>query len=163
MKDKIFEQMMRYGWNLGNNTVNDFENVYRKHYNFIQSLYDYFVETEDINSGRNLNDIDEQQLYDMISFMSDFLRAFNETNDNSSKKLNIIHNYVKNRNIASEQTGKDILSIIEDDEEGLEDLEYNIKKEIEYLKNKMEVCSESKEDMRELSFLEQELNEVESL
>lgn len=163
MKDKIFEQMMRYGWNLGNNTVNDFENVYRKHYNFIQSLYDYFVETEDINSGRNLNDIDEQQLYDMISFMSDFLRAFNETNDNSSKKLNIIHNYVKNRNIAYEQTGKDILSIIEDDEEGLEDLEYNIKKEIEYLKNKMEVCSESKEDMRELSFLEQELNEVESL
>lgn len=163
MKDKIFEQMMRYGWNLGNNTVNDFENVYRKHYNFIQSLYDYFVETEDINSGRNLNDIDEQQLYDMISFMSDFLRAFNETNDNSSKKLNIIHNYVKNRNIASEQTGKDILSIIEDDEEGLEDLEDNIKREIEYLKNKMEVCSESKEDMRELSFLEQELNEVESL
>lgn len=163
MKDKIFEQMMRYGWNLGNNTVNDFENVYRKHYNFIQSLYDYFVETEDINSGRNLNDIDEQQLYDMISFMSDFLRAFNETNDNSSKKLNIIHDYVKNRNIVNEQTGKDILSIIEDDEEGLEDLEDNIKKEIEYLKNKMEVCSESKEDMRELSFLEQELKEVESL
>lgn len=163
MKNKIFEQMIRYGWNLGNNTVNDFENVYRKHYNFIQSLYDYFVETEDINSGRNLNDIDEQQLYDMISFMNDFLRAFNETNDNSSKKLNIIHDYVKNRNIASEQTGKDILSIIEDDEEGLEDLEYNIKKEIEYLKNKMEVGSESKEDMRELSFLEQELKEVESL
>lgn len=163
MKDKIFEQMIRYGWNLGNNTIDDFENVYRKHYNFIQSLYDYFVETEDINSSRNLNNIDEQQLYDMISFMSDFLRAFNETNDNSSKKLNIIHNYVKNRNIASEQTGKDILSIIEDDEEGLEDLEDNIKREIEYLKNKMEVCSESKEDMRELSFLEQELNEVESL
>lgn len=163
MKDKIFEQMIRYGWNLGNNTIDDFENVYRKHYNFIQSLYDYFVETEDINSSRNLNNIDEQQLYDMISFMSDFLRAFNETNDNSSKKLNIIHDYVKNRNIANEQTGKDILSIIEDDEEGLEDLEYNIKKEIEYLKNKMEVCSESKEDMRELSFLEQELNEVESL
>lgn len=163
MKDKIFEQMMRYGWNLGNNTVNDFENAYRIHYNFIQSLYDYFVETEDINSSRNLNDIDEQQLYDTISFMSDFLRAFNETNDNSSKKLNIIHDYVKNRNIANEQTGKDILSIIEDDEEGLEDLEDNIKKEIEYLKNKMEVCSESKEDMRELSFLEQELKEVESL
>ena len=163
MKDKIFEQMIRYGWNLGNNTIDDFENVYRKHYNFIQSLYDYFVETEDINSGRNLNDIDEQQLYDMISFMSDFLRAFNETNDNSSKKLNIIHNYARNRNIVSEQTAKDILSIIEDDEEGLEDLEDNIKKEIEYLKNKMEVCSESKEDMRELSFLEQELKEVESL
>ena len=163
MKDKIFEQMIRYGWNLGNNTIDDFENVYRKHYNFIQSLYDYFVETEDINSSRNLNDIDEQQLYDMVSFMSDFFRAFNETNDNSSKKLNIIHDYVKNRNIANEQTGKDILSIIEDDEEGLEDLEDNIKKEIEYLKNKMEVCSESKEDMRELSFLEQELKEVESL
>lgn len=163
MKDKIFEQMIRYRWNLGNNTIDDFENVYRKHYNFIQSLYAYFVETEDINSSRNLNDIDEQQLYDTISFMSDFLRAFNETNDNSSKKLNIIHDYVKNRNIANEQTGKDILSIIEDDEEGLEDLEYNIKKEIEYLKNKMEVCSESKKDMRELSFLEQELKEVESL
>lgn len=163
MKDKIFEQMIRYGWNLGNNTIDDFENAYRTHYDFIQSLYDYLVETEDINSSRNLNNIDEQQLYDMISFMSDFLRAFNETNDNSSKKLNIIHDYVKNRNISNEQTGKDILSIIEDDEEGLEDLEDNIKKEIEYLKNKMEVCSESKEDMRELSFLEQELNEVESL
>lgn len=92
MKNKIFEQMMRYGWNLGNNSFSDFENVYKVHYNFIQSLYDYFVETEDINSSRNLNNIDEQQLYDMISFMSDFLRAFNETNDNSSKKLDIIHN-----------------------------------------------------------------------
>lgn len=81
MKNKIFEQMMRYGWNMGNNSFSDFENTYRIHYNFIQSLYDYFVETEDINSSRNLNNIDEQQLYDMISFMSDFLRAFNELNN----------------------------------------------------------------------------------
>lgn len=78
MKNKIFEKMKEYGWNLRDNTNEDFEDVYKIHYNFTQNLYDYFVETDDVNIKRNLNDINEQKMYDMISFMSDFLRALNE-------------------------------------------------------------------------------------
>ena len=78
MKNKIFEKMRKYGWNLGDNTNEDFENVYKIHYNFTQNLYDYFVETDEPNVSRDLNNINEQNFEDMISFMSDFLRALNE-------------------------------------------------------------------------------------
>lgn len=78
MKEKIFEKMEQYGWNLGNNTIKDFEEVYEIHYNFLQGLYDYFVETDEPNCSRDLNDIDEQRLQDMVDFMSDFVRAIND-------------------------------------------------------------------------------------
>lgn len=78
MKEKIFKKMKEYGWNLYDNTNEDFENVYKVHYNFTQNLYDYFVKTDDVNISRNLNDINEQKMYDMISFISDFLRAIND-------------------------------------------------------------------------------------
>lgn len=78
MKNKIFERMREYGWNLYDNTNEDFENVYKIHYNFTQNLYDYFVETDEPNVSRDLNNINEQNFEDMISFMSDFLRALNE-------------------------------------------------------------------------------------
>lgn len=73
MKEKIFEKMEQYGWNL-----EDFSNVYDIHYNFIQNLYDYFVETDEPNCSRDLNEIDEQRLHDMVDFMSDFVRAIND-------------------------------------------------------------------------------------
>ena len=81
MKNEIFNQMKWYGWNIGDDTNKDFEDVYNTHYGFIQSLYDYFVETDEPNVSRDLNDINEQNLQDMITFMGDFLRSLNDRDD----------------------------------------------------------------------------------
>lgn len=78
MKEKIFDKMIEYGWNL-----EDWNNVYDIHYNFIQNLFDYFVETDEPNCSRNLNDINEQSLHDMVDFMSDFVRAVNDIDKES--------------------------------------------------------------------------------
>lgn len=77
MKNKIFEKMREYGWNLGDNTNEDFENVYNTHYNFIEGCYDYIADC-DMNEPLNMNDISASGFEDMICFMSDFLRALNE-------------------------------------------------------------------------------------
>lgn len=87
MKTKIFEKMAEYGWNL-----EDFADVYNIHYNFIDSLYDYFVETDEPNVSRDLNDINEQSLHDMADFMSDFLRALNNI-DKERKVISDEDNY----------------------------------------------------------------------
>ena len=81
MKEKIYEKMKEYGWNLGYNTNQDFEEVYKIHYNFIEGCYDYLSE----NNNVNLNDISEISFQDMITFMSDFLRAINDIDD--TKKI----------------------------------------------------------------------------
>ena len=77
MKNKIFEKMREYGWNLGDNTNKDFEDVYDTHYKFIEGCYDYIADC-DMNEPLNMNDISASGFEDMITFMSDFLRALNE-------------------------------------------------------------------------------------
>ena len=77
MKNKIFEKMREYGWNLDDNTDKDFANVYNTHYNFIEGCYDYIADC-DMNEPLNMNDISASGFEDMITFMSDFLRALNE-------------------------------------------------------------------------------------
>lgn len=166
MKNKIFEKMREYGWNLEDNSNEDFEKVYNMHYNFIQGLYDYFVETDEPNnSSRDLNNINEQKLYDMISFISDFLRALNDIdyNTNTNIKLGLISHYVKNRNISSEQVGQDILAIIENDEEKLEELKENNSKQINYIEEKTSVCGFDKSDMYELGCLNYENKQIDKL
>lgn len=79
MKNKIFEKMREYGWNLGDNTDKDFVDVYNIHYNFIEGCYDYIANC-DMNEPLNMNDISASGFEDMICFMSDFLRALNELN-----------------------------------------------------------------------------------
>lgn len=115
MKDKVFNKMKEYGWNLGDNTNKDFEDVYNTHYDFIQSLYNYFVETDEPNVSRDLNDINEQNLQDMTSFMSDFLRAFNEINNKKSKE-DKIKEYILSRNIQYDLVGEDLLEILNEEE-----------------------------------------------
>lgn len=115
MKNKVFEKMREYGWNLGDNTNKDFGDVYNTHYDFIQSLYNYFVETDELNVSRDLNDISEQDLQDMISFMSDFLRAFNEI-DKPKTKEDKIREYIMSRNIQYDLVGEDILKILDEEE-----------------------------------------------
>ena len=77
MKEKVFEKMKEYGWNLNYNTNKDFEEVYNIHYNFIESCYDY-ISDYNINEPLSLSEIDTQSFEDMITFMSDFLRALND-------------------------------------------------------------------------------------
>ena len=77
IKEKIFNKMKEYGWNLGDNTNKDFEDVYNTHYNFIEGCYDYIADC-DMNEPLNMNDISASGFEDMITFMSDFLRALND-------------------------------------------------------------------------------------
>ena len=77
MKNKIFEKMQEYGWNLYDNTNKDFERIYNTHYNFIDSCYDY-ISNCNMNESLNMNNISASDFEDMIVFMSDFLRALNE-------------------------------------------------------------------------------------
>lgn len=78
MKNKIFEKMKEYGWNLGNGTSKDFAKVYDIHYKFIDNLLKSFGEQYYIEGDINLNKIDKENLFETIVFMSDFLGALND-------------------------------------------------------------------------------------
>lgn len=70
MKNKIFDKMIEYGWNL-----EDFNKVYDIHYYNIEDWYDY-ISGEDYDY--TMQDISKSKFESMIDFMSDFLRALNE-------------------------------------------------------------------------------------
>ena len=70
MKEKIFDKMIEYGWNL-----EDFNEVYDTHYYNIEDWYDY-ISGEDYDY--TMQDISKSKFESMIDFMSDFLRALNE-------------------------------------------------------------------------------------
>lgn len=70
MKEKIFNKMIEYGWNL-----EDFNEVYDTHYYNIDDWYDY-ISGEDYDY--TMQDISKSKFESMIDFMSDFLRALNE-------------------------------------------------------------------------------------
>lgn len=75
IKEKIYEKMMNYGWNLGDNELKDFDRVYDIHYDFIDRTYDY-ISGEDYDFS--MQDISKGSFEQMIDFMSDFLRALDE-------------------------------------------------------------------------------------
>lgn len=155
MKERIFERMKEYGWNL-----EDFNKTYNEHYYYAQDLYDYFVKTEDINESRNLKDINEQKLYDMVGFVSDFLRALNEINETDQIKLELIKNHISNRGISYEEIGEELLAIANNNEQELEDLQEKIKLQIEELNRKVEVCGFNSQDMQEIEYLQDEHNKI---
>lgn len=74
-REKVFQKMIEYGWNLGDNTIRDFEEVYNIHSNFIDSCYDYISEE---NYDYSMQDISKHSFESMIDFMSDFMRAMDE-------------------------------------------------------------------------------------
>lgn len=163
MKEKIFRQMRKYGWNLGDNSNRDFENVYNEHYNFIQSLYDYFVETDEINISRNLNNINEQMLYDMIGFISDFLRAINDIDNEEDFKLNLVSNYITTRGISFDMAGRDLMAIIDNNEEDLEDLIDRLERDLEANRDRLEICGYDSFILREIKALEDEIESLKKL
>ena len=119
MKNKIFKKMQEYGWNLGDNTFEDFDMVFETHKNFLDSIYDYFIETEvynDCNEDKreiNLNDFSEEDMQYMSEFMTDFLRALNDI-DKPKTKEEKIREYIMSRNIQYDLVGEDLLAILDD-------------------------------------------------
>lgn len=78
IKEKVFNKMIQYGWNLADNELEDFDNVYNIHKNFLDSCYDFKCKVEEENEILNMNDISVSSFEDMLDFMTDFLRAFEE-------------------------------------------------------------------------------------
>ena len=119
MKNKIFKKMQEYGWNLGDNTFEDFDMVFETHKNFLDGIYDYFIETEvynDCNEDKreiNLNDFSEEDMQYMSEFMTDFLRALNDI-DKPKTKEEKIREYIMSRNIRYDLVGEDLLAILDD-------------------------------------------------
>ncbi len=114
IKEKVFEKMREYGWNLGDNTDKDFADVYNTHYKFIEGCYDYIADC-DINEPLNMNDISASGFEDMITFMSDFLRALNDI-DKPKTKEDKIREYITSRNIQYDLVGEDLLKILDEEE-----------------------------------------------
>ena len=75
MKNQIFNKMEEYGWSL-----ESFEDTYDYHYQSIDSWYEYIVK-EDYDF--TMQDISKQQFTDFVDFMSDFLRAINDIDENT--------------------------------------------------------------------------------
>lgn len=160
MKDKIFNKMKEYGWNLGDNTSEDFNKVYDCHYDNLDKWYDYISGND---YDYTMQDISKSDFSDFVDFMSDFLRALNDIDYNTDIKLDLINHYVKSRNISSDQTGQDILAIIENNEEELEELKENNTKQIDYINKRAEVCGWDKSDMYELDCLNYENEQIDKL
>lgn len=87
IKKRIFNKMIKYGWNLGYNDYADFYNVYAIHKDFLDNAYDLVHEFVDYNEKFDMNKIDFQSFSDMLDFMTDFLRALNEVDKEVSMKL----------------------------------------------------------------------------
>ena len=114
-REKVFEKMREYGWNLGDNTNKDFADVYDTHYKFIEGCYDYIADC-DMNEPLNMNDISASGFEDMITFMSDFLRALNDIDKPKKTKEDKIREYITSRNIQYDLVGEDLLAILDEEE-----------------------------------------------
>lgn len=78
VKEEVFNKMIQYGWNLGDNKLEDFNNVYNIHKDFLDSCYDFKCEVAENDEILNMNDISVSSFEDMLDFMTDFLRALDE-------------------------------------------------------------------------------------
>lgn len=112
IKEKIFNKMKEYGWNLEDNTNKDFDKVYNYHYNNLDKWYDY-ISGEDYNY--TMQDISKREFSDFVDFMSDFLRALNDI-DKPKTKEDKIREYITSRNIQYDLVGEDILKILDEEE-----------------------------------------------
>lgn len=90
MKDKIFDKMIEYGWNLGDNTKEEWESVFNTHCDFIGSCYEYKCECEENDEILNMNDISVSSFEDMVDFMSDFLRAIQDIDFEECKSKGVV-------------------------------------------------------------------------
>ena len=71
MKEKIFNKMIEYGWNLFDNSMEDFNTTYNYHYNRLNNKW------ETLEDKWNITENEELELED-LRFITDFLRAIND-------------------------------------------------------------------------------------
>jgi hypothetical protein len=87
MKEKIFKIMIEYGWNLGDNTYEDFSKVYDLHYNRLN------VKCEQLENANNTNtNKDDERLLEDLRFITDFLKALNDINSNNTRVCSVCGN-----------------------------------------------------------------------
>ena len=113
MKEQIFERMRRYGWDLGNNTDEDFEEIYDYHYDNLQDWYKY-ISGEDYDY--TMQDISKSKFDVFVDFMSDFLKALNEVDKEDKTKAEQVKEYIMSRNIQYDLVGEDLLEILNEEE-----------------------------------------------
>ncbi len=71
MKEKIFNKMIEYGWNLGANSYEDFNKVYDYHNTRFNKEWEQLEEKE------NRTELEELRVED-LRFITDFLRAIDD-------------------------------------------------------------------------------------
>lgn len=126
MKEKIFNKMIEYGWHLGENGYDDFDNVYNIHKSFLDSCYDYKCEVEEDNEILNMNDISVSSFEDMLDFITDFLRAIEDIDKKEEEKVILTDEETENLLNKEELTDEEIIM--------LENKSYNLEKENRILK-----------------------------
>lgn len=72
LKAKLFNNMIIQGWNLCDNTFEDFDNVLKYHVNEMMMIYNNVVDKEENNIRITT---EEEQLKDLCGFMIDFVQA----------------------------------------------------------------------------------------
>ena len=96
MKNKIFNKMKEYGWNL-----EDFNEVYNIHERRLNNEFDYMRELD------NFTDMGQELRFETLCFITDFLRAIN---DLESEKSNDIKERLASKVIDYLTTDKEIIN-----------------------------------------------------
>lgn len=78
MKNKIFNKMKEYGWNL-----EDFNEVYNIHERRLNNEFDYMRELDDFT------DMGQELRFETLCFITDFLRAINDLESENNEIQNI--------------------------------------------------------------------------
>ena len=80
IKQKIFNKMMEYGWNLGYNTYEDFDKVFELHKKQIDDRWELLEENYGV-----LTDSERERELEGLRFITDFLRAINDCEDENEE------------------------------------------------------------------------------
>lgn len=74
MENKIFEEMIRMGWNLGNNEIEDFKSVLETHIDKMEYMLDahYNEEGARIDLRNWTAYISQEEIKNIFEFMLDF-------------------------------------------------------------------------------------------
>lgn len=72
LKAKLFNNMIIQGWNLCDNTFEDFDSVLKYHVDEMMMIYNSVVDKEENNIRITT---EEEQLKDLCGFMIDFVQA----------------------------------------------------------------------------------------
>ena len=85
MKERIFNEMMLKGWNLGNNEIKDFEDVLNTHMDKMEYMLDTTYGESRIDLRNWTAYISQEEIKNIFEFMLDFVYSI-ESLDRKDKK-----------------------------------------------------------------------------